>query len=235
MISFLRTWFLALAFGSSFHDAKIINCGVDTSLLKLTDLALTPDPPVSGSPIDMTVKFLNPGDPITDGTVTTSITLNFIPFTPSTEPLCTNTKCPLVSGANDRSTSSTWPDSIQGKVVSKIVWTTPTGAELLCIQTTVTAGSEENTTSRLRGSTTVYNETSAKLITSLFRKKLSNYRKNTTSYALIQYVPNRKRSTKPSLSNSTCKVSKRFWQEPEPTKDLALWNPKSNALRFSSF
>jgi len=219
MFSFLRTCFLAATL-SSFTDAKIVNCGVDTSLLKLTTLALTPDPPVSGNPLEMTVVFTNPGDAINDGTVTTSVTLNFIPFAPTVEPLCTNTLCPLVSGSNDRSTSTTWPDSIQGKIVSKIVWTTLTGAELLCIQTTVSVGS-----SNLRGSKE-YNTSNAELLVSLFRSNQTQPVYN-ASYALVVYQ---------NTSQSICyPYENPNEDDPKPSKDLVLWKPKSNALRFSSF
>jgi hypothetical protein len=88
----------------------------------------------------MTVKFDNPGSAVTEGLVSTSVTLNFVPFPSSVEPLCENTACPLVTGLNDRSTQSTWPADIKGKVVSKSVWTTLEGDTLLCVQTTVTVG-----------------------------------------------------------------------------------------------
>ncbi len=114
--------------------ASIKDCSNGASLLQVTDLALSPDPPVRGQVLDMTVKFNNPGAEVTDGTVTTSVTLNYIPFQPTVEALCTNTQCPLVSGANDRSTSSTWPDNVSGSLTSKIEWTAVDGTQLLCIQ-----------------------------------------------------------------------------------------------------
>ena len=48
-----------------------------------------------------------------------------------------NTACPLVMGENDRSTSSTWPDSVSGRVVMKNQWTGLEGEDLLCLETTV--------------------------------------------------------------------------------------------------
>lgn len=114
--------------------AAITDCSNGASVFKLTELALKPDPPVRNQLLDMTVKFENPGPDVVDGTVTTTVTLNFIPFQPTVEALCTNTQCPLVSGVNDRSTSSTWPDNVSGSITSKIEWTGVDGSQLLCIQ-----------------------------------------------------------------------------------------------------
>jgi hypothetical protein len=138
--------------------ASIKDCSSGMSVLQLTDLALLPDPPVRNQPLDMTVKFNNPGEEIVDGTVTTSVTLNFIPFQPTVEPLCTNTQCPLVPGANDRSTSSTWPDNVSGNIQSKIEWTAVDGTQLLCIQINARVGV---TNSSLRGRLPSYNQTTA--------------------------------------------------------------------------
>lgn len=138
--------------------ASIKDCSSGTSVLQLTELTLSPDPPVRNQPLDMTVKFNNPGEEIVDGTVTTSVTLNFIPFQPTVEALCTNTQCPLPPGANDRSTSSTWPDNVSGNIQSKIEWTAVDGSQLLCIQITARVGV---TNSSLRGNHILYNQTTA--------------------------------------------------------------------------
>jgi hypothetical protein len=128
--------------------ASITDCD-PSSVFRPTELSLVPDPPVRGQPVVMTVKFTNPGPEITDGKVVTSISLNGLPLTPSTEALCENTQCPLVSGANDRTATSTWPDSVSGKVVSKSQWFGPAGQSLLCIQTNVRVSATE--TKKLRG------------------------------------------------------------------------------------
>jgi hypothetical protein len=128
--------------------ASITDCD-PTSVFRPTALSLVPDPPVRGQPVTMTVKFDNPGGDITDGKVVTSISLNGLPLTPSTEPLCENTACPLVSGPNDRTATSTWPDTVSGKVVSKSQWFGPAGESLLCVQTNVRVAATE--TKKLRG------------------------------------------------------------------------------------
>lgn len=126
--------------------ATISDCD-PASRFRPTELAVTPDPPVAGQPVAMTVKFDNPGTEVTDGTVTTSVTLNFIPFQPTEEPLCQNTACPIQTGPVDRSTSSTWPTGVNGLIVAKSEWTSADGESLLCVQTKFAVGAA----ARLRG------------------------------------------------------------------------------------
>ena len=139
MVTCIKWLFTAAVVLAGVH-ASITDCSQGTSLFQLKELALTPDPPVAGEKLFMTVVFTNPGSEIDDGSVTTDVTLNFIPFTPSTVALCDSTECPLVSGFNNRSSSSVWPSNIAGKVVSKIVWSTLEEVELLCIKTTFSVG-----------------------------------------------------------------------------------------------
>lgn len=146
-----RLFFAALAFSFSGVHASIKDCSSGASVLKLTDLGLNPATPVSGQPLDMTVKFDNPGAEINDGTVVTTVSVNQIPLSPTTEPLCINTQCPIVTGANDRSTASTWPD-VKGHITSKITWTRTDGSNLLCIQITVDVAEGEKNRTLLRGS-----------------------------------------------------------------------------------
>jgi hypothetical protein len=59
------------------------------------------------------------------------------------KPLCEDTECPLVVGINNRSTMSIWPDTVSGKVNSKIQWRDTNGKSLLCIQTSVAVSAYE--------------------------------------------------------------------------------------------
>lgn len=197
-----------LAIGLGFAAASIKDCSNGASLFQLTDLALTPDPPVRGQVLDMTVKFNNPGPEITDGTVTTSVTLNFIPFQPTVETLCTNTQCPLVSGANDRSTSSTWPDNVSGNLVSKIEWTGVDGSQLLCIQISAKIAAQEGKRFRHQ-----YNQTDADLVAAALR--------------LNAPLP-----FEEFLSDSIGP----FWTPfCERSKELIVWSNKTNALAPAAF
>ena len=111
----------------------IVDCG---SKFEFTALALDPEPPVPGSPVLMTVQFTNPGPEINAGTVTSSLTLNGLPFSPTMEELCVNTQCPIIQGYNDRSAKSDWPAGVSGKIVSRIVWDDVDNTQLLCIEIT---------------------------------------------------------------------------------------------------
>jgi hypothetical protein len=168
--------------------ATISECD-PASRFRPTELAVTPDPPIAGQTVAMTVKFYNPGATVVDGTATTSVTLNFIPFQPSEEPLCQNTACPIPSGFVDRSTSSMWPSGVSGLVVTKSIWTGVDGESLLCVQTKFAIGA-----ARLRGSA---NETLADAITeALWHDDLS----------VKQVVP--------WVDNETCPVDTNFvWME----------------------
>lgn len=132
MLSLLIAYF-------TFAAATILDCNT-TSVFRPITLGLRPDPPVAGQPVHMTVEFNNPGPDVAEGVVSTSVTLNFVPFTPTVEPLCENTLCPIVSGFNDRNTQSMWPADVKGKVVTKSVWSTLEGDTLLCVQTTFSVG-----------------------------------------------------------------------------------------------
>jgi hypothetical protein len=135
MLSLIKSVGLALLLLAG-ANADVVDCGAGKSVLVPTKLGLEPANPKAGDETYMTVVFDNPGPEITDGTVTTSVTYNFIPFAPSTEALCSNTQCPLVTGSNDRSTSSVWPD-VSGRVNTHIEWTATDGTLLLCLDVKV--------------------------------------------------------------------------------------------------
>jgi hypothetical protein len=112
--------------------ATITDCN-PSSIFRPTKIAVSPDPPIPGKPVDLTLIFTNTGPEITSGTVTTTISLNGLPLPSSKESLCDNTACPISSGYNDRSTEYTWPSSVTGTIKSQINWTGPNGESLLCI------------------------------------------------------------------------------------------------------
>jgi hypothetical protein len=148
-------------------DAIIKDCGNGNSIFQITELALTPDPPIRGKDVYMTVKFINPLEDINAGKCTTSATLNFIPFQPTVEELCTSTQCPILSGLNDRSTSNVWPDTVSGSITSKITWTMPNDSLLLCIQIATKVAEELNEFS-IRGAGKYYNQSDADILATLF-------------------------------------------------------------------
>ena len=126
---------LALLALCSAVRASITDCG---SAFQVTFLSLTHDPPVRGAPIYLGLLFINiEAAAVTAGSATTDITLNGLPLSPSTKSLCEATACPIPLGANNRSTSTTWPD-VGGKITSRLTWAdSTTGKTLLCILTQV--------------------------------------------------------------------------------------------------
>ncbi len=150
---FQRITILILSYVAA-ASASITDCmPISERIFQFSDLYLKPDPPVAGQPVEMGVKFTNNGDELTDGTSSTRITLNFIPYPVQNQPLCETTVCPILSGYNDRSTTSTWPDSIRGMIDSKLQWYTSDGLQVLCLHITAKVGSNslrgENTTEEL--------------------------------------------------------------------------------------
>lgn len=113
--------------------ASIKDCD-PSSVFRPTQLSITPDPPIPGQSVKLTLVFNNPEEEITDGTVTTTLNVNFMPFSPTTTPLCENTACPIITGSNDRSTETIFPD-ITGIIKSRVTWTGTKGESLLCIDT----------------------------------------------------------------------------------------------------
>jgi hypothetical protein len=134
--------------------ASITDCGSTAARFQMTRLELFPDPPSPGEEVFMAVEFENPGQVVESGSAKRSLTLNGLPVVDETVALCPDaTACPLLSGFNNRSAISTWPD-VTGKVVSTIRWYDETAAELLCIKTSVTVSpsSSSSASYRLRGS-----------------------------------------------------------------------------------
>lgn len=138
----IRLALLAM-FTATASRASISDCG---SAFQITQLSLTPDPPVQNQLVFLNLAFNN-NEPavVYAGTATTSITLNGLPLSPSTQPLCEATACPILQGANNRSTNTTWP-VVSGKIISRLTWEDSVGKILLCLLTQVKVGQMRPTT-----------------------------------------------------------------------------------------
>jgi hypothetical protein len=115
-------------------DGSIKICSAEGDHLQITELKLVPDPPLRGKPFELVLKTNNNGAEITHGTITTSISINYIPFSPSITLLCEDINCPIPTGFNDFSKTATWPDTVTGAISSKVVWKDSSANELLCVQ-----------------------------------------------------------------------------------------------------
>lgn len=131
--------FATLAFVGllSSSQASVADCGVGKSVFKIVDQSFSPEPPVTNQPYDYWFYYTVPdGVTVEAGTAKYSLTLNGIPFAPSTEDLCTQTACPKTPGSYNESSHDIWPGGISGKIVSKVEWFDVNGNLLLCSQTT---------------------------------------------------------------------------------------------------
>ena len=165
-------------------SATIRTCEAELSVFKITELNLTPDPPVKGDDITLSVKFNNPGFSVVSGTSKTSASLNFVPLPDTLQPLCDSTTCPIEMGANERHTTAKWPDSVSGLVKSKLEWIHDTNELLLCIELTTKVGD-----SFLKQSYNEFNETNIEFLTTLLNLKTPSSWEpstiDTTAYSLL--------------------------------------------------
>ncbi len=123
------------AFAGLTAAATVKNCDPN-SLFTVNAVGLTPTSPAPGDPVTLHLDYTVPeGMTVDDGTTTYAVTLNFIPFAPSTNPLCQDIPCPLGAGTYKNDTVSTWPTGVSGTFTSKMTWSNPAGQTLLCIQT----------------------------------------------------------------------------------------------------
>lgn len=119
--------------------ASIKDCGGGKSLFVINALGFWPDPALKNGNSTISYDYtIPPSLTVTGGTAKYTVTYNFIPLTPTTEDLCTQTTCPLVPGRYNQSTSSTFPD-LTGSVTVKTQWFDTNNALLLCTQVSTTA------------------------------------------------------------------------------------------------
>lgn len=123
---------LAASAAAAAASASISSCG--TGQFSLTSLQLTPDPPIVGQNVTMSVTFNNPGPLISAGTAKYAINYNGIPYS-STEDLCTQIVCPIEIGERTEVSSNLWDGSLSGKITTQINWAAADGTLLACIQT----------------------------------------------------------------------------------------------------
>jgi len=127
----MRLTLLALCLMNVF--AAIKDCSKPNSLFKFNALGFWPDPAIKNENSTISFAYTNPGTTVTAGTAKYSYTYNFIPLTPTTADLCTQTTCPIAPGTYNQSSSSTFPD-LTGQLVIKIEWFNAGGEILLCAQ-----------------------------------------------------------------------------------------------------
>jgi hypothetical protein len=124
------------AFACALASSKIVDCSsASPEKFVINSLTLSADTVSPGDNVSLGLLYTNPSL-VTDGTVTTTVTYNFIPLSPTVEPLCNSVPCPLEPGQHDGSSSIEVPTGISGSVVTKIIWTVA-NIQVLCIQITI--------------------------------------------------------------------------------------------------
>jgi hypothetical protein len=121
-------------------QASVTDCSKATALFDITSLSFLPDPPVKGNNSTLFVSMNIPSE-VTGGTVTYSVTYNFIPLSPTTEDLCkvVPNGCPIKAGTLDTVSSLPFDGSLSGSITFKIEWKDLSLDQLMCvsIKTTV--------------------------------------------------------------------------------------------------
>lgn len=128
MLWSLLTSFLALG--------SIRDCGNGQGRASLLGFDSTPANPMPGDNVSLWVAYDLPAPVVTGGTAEYALKLNGIPFSPTVDDLCTQTKCPKDIGFNNETSSSIFPSGISGKIVSSITWKDQNNDLLWCIETT---------------------------------------------------------------------------------------------------
>jgi hypothetical protein len=125
---------LLLAAGAS--AATVQDCGGDKSLFRLNAVSLSPSSPAPGDTVQLHLDYTVPdGLVVRDGTTTYDVTFNFIPLTPTTNPLCQDIPCPLGPGTYSNTTTSQWPSGATGSFTSTMRWReAAVDAVLLCVK-----------------------------------------------------------------------------------------------------
>lgn len=123
---------LALALSTS--ALTVSDCGKGATAFTLGPLSLQPDNPTPGQNFTMNYQYTVPSSMmVTGGIAKYSVTYNFLPLSPTTEPLCKNIPCPLSAGTYTNATTSVWPSGLSGTLTSQITWQDDNSLPLLCI------------------------------------------------------------------------------------------------------
>ena len=116
---------------------SVTDCSKGTSVFKFTGGSLLPDPVIPGQDSSITLNAIFPdGTNIDAGTAKYSFSFNGIPFSPTTEDLCTDVACPLLPGPYTNTTTSVFPSGVSGNVNTRIEWFDTANNRLLCADVT---------------------------------------------------------------------------------------------------
>ena len=120
--------------------ATVTDCSKGESLFTLTSMILTPDPPVRGQNSTLRLS-MNVPEGVNNGTVTYTVTYNYLPLSPTVDNLCdTTVPCPIAVGNLDTVSSYPFDNTLSGSLVVRINWNDLTGRSLLCVSLNLKLG-----------------------------------------------------------------------------------------------
>lgn len=115
------------------------DCGGGKTRFVLNTVSLSPLNPSPNDAVTLHLDYtVPPGTLVTGGEAKYSATYNFIPLTPTVEPLCSNIPCPLGPGRYVNSTVSTWPSGLTGSLTTTLRWSDDAATSLLCVSIAAT-------------------------------------------------------------------------------------------------
>jgi ML domain len=113
--------------------SSVSDCSNGRALFTLTSMSFSPDPTVPGENSTLLLSMNVPTE-VTNGTATYSTTYNFIPFSPTTDPLCYVTvDCPIQAGTLSTRASYPIPADLRGTMQIRITWNDMDGNLLMCV------------------------------------------------------------------------------------------------------
>ena len=124
----------------SASQLTVAPCGGSITINKVS---VTPTIPVANQQVKLHLEYSVPAL-VSGGTAETAVIYNFIPISPTVEPICANVPCPLAPGTYSNDTSSTWPSGVRGNVAITTKWFDPDHLLLLCFKLAGKVGSFAN-------------------------------------------------------------------------------------------
>jgi hypothetical protein len=113
---------------------SVKDCGAGKAAFKIHELSVNPVMVNPGEPLTLHMKYEVPqGLLVKSGTAKYAVNYNFIPLSPTIEPLCSNVPCPLGPGIYTNDTKTTWPTGLSGSVTTTITWLDESSKLLACI------------------------------------------------------------------------------------------------------